>query len=261
MALIETKYGRTILKNAESMMVVPYVYDSTVGDYVLGEDVYDISAVIGDSIVIEQSEGNTETKYNEFVGSPLLECVSGGKVALTAQCVDFQDAVLKSLFGAMVSESGVAALNDDYVLIYALIRVRFKDESLPDVILPKAQLNSRLFIQQLKTRSGQGNIAATAHSLDIAIEDLESQGHLLQFQKLGGENTYVPYTPFVFVPHGYTPLFRHDGNNFSVVDFAIGSVAHNIFVNQTNGTWSETSPNASGNGGGTSQSGNENNEE
>lgn len=261
MALIETKYGRTILKNAESMMVVPYVYDSTVGDYVLGEDVYDISAVIGDSIVIEQSEGNTETKYNEFVGSPLLECVSGGKVAFTAQCVDFQDTVLKSLFGAMVSENGAAALNDDYVLIYALIRVRFKDERLPDVILPKAQLNSRLFIQQMKTRSGQGNIAATAHSFDIAIEDLESQGHLLQFNELGGENTYVPYTPLVFVPHGYTPLFRHDGKNFSVVDFATGSVAHNIFVDQTNGTWSETSPNASGNGGGASQSGNENNEE
>lgn len=260
MPLIETKTGRKYLRKAESMMAVPYVYDATIGDYVLGQDVYDISAVIGDSIVIEQSEGNTETKYNEFVGSPLLECVSGGKFVFTAQCVDFQDAVLKSLFGAMVSGNGAAALNDDYVLIYALIRVRFKDESLPDVILPKAQLNSRLFIQQLKTRAGQGNIAATAHSLDVAIEDLESQGHLLQFQELGGKNTYVPYTPLVFVPHGYTPLFRHDGKNFSVVDFTTGSVAHNIFVNQYNGTW-QVSSSSSGDNGQSDAEDDENNEE
>ena len=164
MALIETKYGRTVLKKAESMMVVPYVYDSTLNDYVLGEDVYDISAVIGDSIVIEQSDGSTTAKENEFVGSPLLEAVSGSKYEFTAQCIDLQDSVLKSMFGAMTVEgvNGAVAFNDDFVKIYALIRVRFKEESIPDVILPKVQMNSKLFINQLSSRMSQGNIAGTA---------------------------------------------------------------------------------------------------
>ena len=64
MSLIQTKNGRTVLMKAESMMLVPYVYNSTYGDYVLGSDVYDISEVIGDSIVIEQSEGDSVTKEN-----------------------------------------------------------------------------------------------------------------------------------------------------------------------------------------------------
>lgn len=250
MALIETKYGRTVLKKAESMMAVPYVYDSTLNDYVLGEDVYDISAVIGDSIVIEQSDGSTTTKENEFVGSPLLEAVSGSKYEFTAQCIDLQDSVLKSMFGAMTVEgvNGAVAFNDDFVKIYALIRVRFKEESLPDVILPKVQMNSKLFVNQLSSRMSQGNIAGTALPKKVAIEDSEDAEQLLQFSvPFDGTETYTPFTPLLFVPKQNTPIFfyRNDGTNdiYSVIDFETGSVTHNIVVvSENNGT---VDPNAS----------------
>lgn len=274
MSLIKTDNGRILLKKAESMMLVPYVYDGNVGDYVLGDNVYDISAVIGDSITIEQSDGETTTKYNEFKSSPLLEVTSGAKYALTAQCVDLQNSVLKSLFGAMTGSGknaaveGAVAFHDDFVLIYALIRIRFKDTSVPDVILPKVKLNSKLFINQLKTRCSQGNMAGTAFSMNIAIEDnLGSQGHLLEFSDpSNGTTTYTPYTPIFFVPKTHTPLFFHhedDGDYYySLVNFTNGNVSHNIIVDPDYGSWTTESQNIGGGSqSGNNQDGSENNEE
>lgn len=249
MALITTNGNRIVLKKAQSMMAVPYVYDQSVEDYVLGGDVYDISAVIGDSITIEQSDGNTEAKYNEFKASPLIESVSGSKYAFTAQCIDFQDSVLQSLFGVMVGHgyngavNGAVAFNDDFVLLYALIRIRFADASLPDVVMPKVQLNSKLFIQQLKTRASQGNIAGTAlaHTVSVDDRDNPADGELLQFSSQSNGMTYTPHTPVLFVPRGYDFfVYRNEtklDDVYSRVNFNSGSVENNIYINSSNGSW------------------------
>lgn len=245
MSLINTKEGRTVMKNASSMMVVPYVYDNALGDYALGSDVYDISAVIGDSIVIEQSEGDKVTKENEFISSPLLEVYSNGKVAMTAQCLDLQNKVLKSLFSAMtVPEHNIAAFNDDYAMSYALVRVSFRNTNTPDIIMPKVQLNSKLYIQQLKTRSGQGNISGTATSINIAVKDPDNSGHLLQFSvPTTNETTYTPFTPAIFVPRGYEPLFKYKRKDertdaYLRVNFSNGTLS-TVYVSN-NGTWSNS---------------------
>lgn len=230
MSLITTNDGRIVLKKAESMMVVPYVYDSSVGDYVIGEDVYDISAVIGDSITIEQDDGETSTKNNEFVAAPLIECVYGAKYNFTAQCIDLQNAVLVSCFNVMTSEgsSGAVAFNDDHTLLYALVRIRFRDESLPDVFIPKLQLNSKLLVNQLKTRLSQGNIAGTARSVFVAVADSGSTSALSFNVPTSGDTTYTPFTPVLFIPRGSEPLFFHhkgsgSSDYYSVVDFLNGS--------------------------------------
>ena len=258
MSLITTKNGRIVLKKAESMMLVPYVYDSTVGDYVLGSDVYDISAIIGDSITIEQSEGNTETKYNEFKASPLLEVVSGSKYAFTAQCIDLQNSVLKSVFGAMTvsNSNGVAAFNDDFVLIYALVRIRFKDTTLPDVYLPKVQLNSRLFINQLKTRLSQGNIAGTSYAMNVGVRNAGGTALLPFSVPSNGGSTYTPYTPVFFAPRNRSPLFykKHQSSTldvYSSVNFSTGSVT-DVVVKPSDGSLPDA---GGGNQGGGSQGG------
>ena len=249
MSLITTNDGRIVLKKAQSMMAVPYVYDSTIGDYVLGSDVYDISAVIGDSITIEQSDGDTEAKYNEFKASPLIESVSGSKYSFTAQCLDLQNSVLQSLFGVMVGHgyngavNGAVAFNDDFVLLYALIRIRFEDASLPDVVMPKVQLNSKLFVQQLKTRASQGNIAGTALAHTVAVDDRDNPagGNLLQFSSQANGTTYTPHTPVLFVPRGYDFfVYRNEAeldDVYSRVNFNSGGVGNNIHINPSNGSW------------------------
>lgn len=253
MSLIETKTGRKFLRKAESMMLVPYVYDDTDGveDYVLGSEVYDISAVIGDSIVLEQKDGDVEEKFNEFVQSPLVRNVTAGAYDFTAQCLDLQDKVLRALFGAYTASgtngvvNGVAALPDDYQLQYAMIRIRFRDMNLSDVILPKVQMNSKLLMQQMKTRGSQGNVSGTALPQRVAVIDRDAASPMaLQFDSGAvGESTFVPVTPVLFVPRGYTPMVLHheddaDDNKyvFSTVNFTTGSVSHNNTVDKRNGS-------------------------
>lgn len=241
MSLITTSSGRIVLKKAASMMVVPYVYNSTIGDYVFGIYVYDLSAVIGDSITIEQSDGNTTTKENEFVASPLLECVSGGKYGFTAQCVDLQNAVLKSCFNAMTisDENGAVAFQDDYTLLYALIRIRFEDTNLPDVFLPKVQMNSKLLISQLKTRLSQGNLSGTAKSVYVAIANNDGD-HALSFANpVSGTGVYTPHTPILLVPQNKHPLFFYKKTAttdvYAFIDFNSGVVVPEYGINSSTG--------------------------
>lgn len=253
MSLIETKTGRKYFRKPESMMLVPYVYDDSdgVNDYVLGSDVYDISAVIGDSIAIEQKDGDVDEKFNEFVRTPIVRNVTVGSYDFTAQCLDLQDKVLRALFGAYTASgtngvvNGVAALPDDYELQYAMIRIRFHNMNLSDVILPKVQMNSNLLLQQMKTRDSQGNVSGTALSQRVAVIDMDAASPMvLQFGSGAvGESTFVPVTPVLFVPRGYTPMVLHHKDEnydkkyvFSTVNFTTGSVSHNTTVDDNDGS-------------------------
>ena len=216
MSLIETKTGRKFFKKASSMMLVPYVYDAEVADYVLGTDVYDISAVIGDSIVLEQEDGETEEKFNEFVRSPLVRNVTAGSYDFTAQCLDLQDKVLRALFGAYTASGangiveGVAAFHDDFILQYAMIRIQFSNSELSDIILPKVQMNSKMMLQQLKSRGSQGNVSGTALSRMVAVVDNHADTPMVvQFGASGMEPTYAPVTPVLFVARGNSAMVLH----------------------------------------------------
>ena len=252
MSLIETKTGRKYFKKAESLMLIPYVYDGTSGvnEYVLGQDVYDISAVIGDSIALEQKDGEVEEKFNEFVSTPIIRNVTSGTYDFTAQCLDLQDNVLKAIFGAYYGVgqrgtiSGVVAMPEKDVLCYALIRIRFQSTSMPDVIFPKVQLNSKLLMQQMKSRGSQGNISGVALPSMVTVDDpTESLQKLLNFNTSDGQSySYAPSTPVLFVDRTQNPSFLHhkeEGNTyiFSTVDFSTGNVLHNRKVNISDGSY------------------------
>ena len=256
MSLIKTNSGRITLKKAESFMVVPYVYDSAYG-LVLGEDVYDITAIIGDTISVEPSEPDKTTKNNEFKKSPLVECFDGGEYSLKAQCIDIQNKVLKSLFGLMVSSSieGLFAVGDDFLEKHALVRIRFKDASSPDIIIPNLSLSSRLLIKQLKTNFSEGNIEGVCLPSGIAVIKTTVSTACQFTDSASGETVYSPYSPMVSVPRGYTfLLYDHDlaGTNnaaYASVNFTTGSVSKNIALNKSTGVWSVISPNQGDTGG------------
>lgn len=247
MSLIKTDNNRIVFKKPDSMMLVPYVYNSTIGDYVLGDDVYDISAIIGDSTVIEQSEGETTIKENEFKSSPLLEMHSNGRYKFTANCIDLQNKVLKSVFGAMTSGiDGLVAMEDDFSFRYALVKIHFDSPDVPDIIMPKVSLNSRVYIQQLRTSTGQGNISGVPMRHDSAVLTRnESEHKLVSFSvNSTGGSSYSPSTPLLFVPSDMKPVFLRQkrlaaSRIYSLVDFENGTVS-NVYLNTTTGTWSST---------------------
>lgn len=202
MGIITTKSGRKILKRASSLWVAPYVYDANISDYVLGQTIYDLSAIIGDSIVLEQQDGDEQTKTNEFTGQPLVKNVTTGEWKFTAQCLDLQDKVLRALFSVYFNDTiGASAMRGDYTTMYAMIRIRFSDATTPDVFLPKVLLNSKLLLQQMKTRGSQGNLTGTALPSRCAIIEDATQHTLYGFSdQINGTTLYSVNTPVLFAP-------------------------------------------------------------
>lgn len=247
MAIVTTSNGKKVFKQAESMQLLPYVFDSDVKDYVLGPDVYDISAVIGDTITLEQADGESQTKENEFVPTPLVKNTTAGAWNFSAQILDLQNNIIKALFGAMTATETVngvsydlSAMMEDYQTRYALIRVRFKGDNIPDVYLPKVVLDSKLMISQLKTHGSQGNLNGTALVQTCGILSLQHNDMFVQMSSIGIEDTYIIRTPIIMVPKNYNPviMYSHDSDVdsyvFSRIDWAIenGSCSsHDIALN------------------------------
>ena len=229
MPLIKTKTGRKILRKARNLFVIPYRYDTSLSEYVLGPNLYDLTAIIGDSIALEQNDGDAQTKENEFTNEPLVKNMTSGEWKFTAQCLDLQNAVLKALFAAYTNDSyGTAAIRSDFDTMFALVVVRFFDTSIPDVWMPKVQMNSKLLLQQMKTRGSQGNINGTLFSTDCGIVISEStvSGHT-QYQlmplsdNVSGSLVYTPNVPILFVPQDKKVIVRNnrlDENGETVFD-------------------------------------------
>lgn len=261
MSLITTNDGRIIFKKAESVMLVPYIYDNNFRSYVLNtlDNVYDISAIVGDTIEIQREEGDSFTKENEFISEPLLKIVSG-KYVFSAQCIDLQNQVLRSVFGAMTGRfnynqiQGLAAFQQEQITnnagdgsMYVLARIRFKDSNLPDVFIPKMELNSKLFVNQLKSRVSQGNINGTALQHKVAV-DWGQYNYLCPFNGIfKSATTYCPNTPLLFVPRDKTPFFysceySDTQDLYSTINFDTGVIQHNILVTESTGDWAYNTP-------------------
>lgn len=215
MPIKTTDTGRKVFRKAESLEVLPYVYNSTIDDYVLGDTIFDLSAIIGDSITVEQDDGDAQTKVCEFYSEPVVKNVTMGEIKVSAQCLDLQNNVLKSLFAAYYNESsGAAAIRKDFEPLYALIRVRFAEEHTPDIYLPQVLLNSKLMLQQMKSRGSQGNLGGTAISRVCSI--IGTSPNLLPFtDPINNTTSYQVDTPILFVPRDKTPLFLHHRDSYN----------------------------------------------
>lgn len=248
MSIITTKSGKKIYKKAESLCLVPYVYNSTLDIYELGNDIYDLSSIIGDSITIENSDGEVVTKKNEYSGNNIVVNTTMGDTKVTAQCLDLQNAVLRSLFGASVGRTGnplreiagLAAMPDDYLYLTALVRIRFSDSRTPDIYLPQVEINSQLLIQQMKTRGGQGTLSGVVKPKKVCVGVGSTSTSLVSFLKNDGTSSYMVDTPVLFCPGDRQPLFfryYNEGNQtyyFSMVDFANGTNTKTYYVDINN---------------------------
>lgn len=249
MALVTTRNGRKWLRKAKSLMFVPYVYDDTIKDYVLGSQVYDVSAIIGDTISLEQDDGDTEEKYNEYHSNPIVSNNIIGDWKFTAECLDLQNAVLRLLLNAAIGYSadeqdevsGAVAMPSEYSTIYVLARIEFHDRQSPVVVIPKMLLNSRVLLSELRGNGSKSIISGVAKYKNVAIQDVES-GYLMRFVGAGYNNAFIVNTPVLFVPSGRTFMVEKydDGTNhvFNSVSFNNGEIsAYDVTITENSGTY------------------------
>lgn len=154
--------GKIIFKNAKSVLFTPYTDADTVGS-----TTYDVTSIVADTLSFTPDDNTSNSKDSEFKDEPLFENITLGKVQFAATCIDFQNDVMKALFGwseENTSEGGKSVFAPTaYKELYSKIEVRFDDDT-PIVVAPKVKLNSKAVISTLSTGSAEGQLAGTCYS-------------------------------------------------------------------------------------------------
>lgn len=159
--------GRRVFANLKYLYFTPWTDEST-----LGETTYDLVNIVGDTTTVEQAENDINSIEHEFSNEPLYENITLGEKSFTTECIDFQNTVLKALFGWKTDEAGSALAPTTYKDLYCKIEMGFN--STEDVlVLPKVKLNSRAVIASMKTDASRGNITGTCYSAYVTAGTLK----------------------------------------------------------------------------------------
>lgn len=165
MSLKVVESGRIILSNADYLHVTPYK-----GEDEIGTQTYDIVSIVGDTLSFTPDDNTVNAKEWEFGDTPLVENITLGKIQFAATCIDFQNDILKNLFGWTTDDAkGVAYAPNSYKDLYAVLEVGFKNEDVV-VVVPKLKLNAKTVISTMKTGTSEGMLAGTCYNAKMATD-------------------------------------------------------------------------------------------
>lgn len=162
MAVKTLKDGRVVLSNADYFHVTPYTREDEIGT-----QTYDIVNIVADTLSFTPDDNTVNAKEWEFGDTPLFENITLGKIQFAATCIDFQNDVLKTLFGWKELGGALVAPNG-YTDLYAVVEIGFKNEDVK-IVVPKLKLNSKAVVSTLKTGTGEGMLAGTAYNQELTI--------------------------------------------------------------------------------------------
>lgn len=189
--------GRRVFANLKYLYFTPWTDEST-----LGTTTYDLVNIVGDTTSSEQDENEVNELPHEFSGAPLYENVNLGKKNFTTECIDFQNTVLKELFGWTVDDDGHAFAPVTYNDLYCKIEMGFNSTK-DIVVFPKVKLNSRAVIASMKTDAARANITGTCYSAYVKVgskDEVETDMAVIAAAK---ETGVVPdYTVSATAPEG-----------------------------------------------------------
>ena len=163
-----TDTGRIICSNAAYVHITPWENEDGFG---ASPVTYDIVDIVGDSLSFTPDDNTVNAKESEFKDDPLFENITLGKYQLAGTCIDFQNDVMKAIYGWEVDEQGNAYAPNGYKDRFATIEIGFRNE---DVVLvaPKVKLNTKATFSTFKTGSSEGSLAGTAYSDALKVGDV-----------------------------------------------------------------------------------------
>lgn len=150
--------GRRVFANLKYLYFTPWKSETEVGT-----TTYDLVNIVADTTNVEQAENEINVLDHEFSSTPLYENVTLGDKTFATECIDFQDTVLKELFGWETDEDGNAYAPNTYKDLYCQIEMGFNSTE-DRLLLPKVKLNSRAVIASMKTDASRGNITGTCYT-------------------------------------------------------------------------------------------------
>ena len=163
-----TDSGRIICSNAAYVHITPWENEDGFG---ASPVTYDVVDIVGDSLSFTPDDNTVNAKESEFKDDPLFENIALGKYQLAGTCIDFQNDVMKAIYGWEVDEKGNAYAPNGYKDRFATIEIGFRNE---DVVLvaPKVKLNTKATFSTFKTGSSEGSLAGTAYSDALKVGDV-----------------------------------------------------------------------------------------
>lgn len=163
-----TDTGRIICSNAAYVHITPWENEDGFG---ASPVTYDVVDIVGDSLSFTPDDNTVNAKESEFKDDPLFENITLGKYQLAGTCIDFQNDVMKAIYGWEVDENGNAYAPNGYKDRFATIEIGFRNE---DVVLvaPKVKLNTKATFSTFKTGSSEGSLAGTAYSDALKVGDV-----------------------------------------------------------------------------------------
>ena len=177
--------GRRVFSNLKYIYFTPWTDESTIGD-----ETYDLVNIVGDTTSSEQDENEVNEIAHEFSSEPLYENVNLGKKNFSTECIDFQNDVLKELFGWTIDANGNAMAPITYKPLYCKIEMGFN--STEDIIvLPKVKLNSRAVIASMKTDAAKGNITGTCYSAFVTAGNMTKETDMAVISSANAANYNV----------------------------------------------------------------------
>lgn len=180
--------GRRVFANLKYLYFTPWTDESTIGD-----TTYDLVNIVGDTTSSEQDENDVNELPHEFSNEPLYENINLGKKNFVTECIDFQNTVLKELFGWETDEAGNALAPNSYKDLYCKIEMGFNSTE-DIVVLPKVKLNSRAVLASMKTDASRGNITGTCYSAYVTAGTLEGWTDMAVIAKANAETYTVAAT-------------------------------------------------------------------
>ena len=158
MGVTKTNTGRIVCSNAAYLHITPWLNEDTIGT-----ETYDIIDIVGDTLSFMPDDNTVNSKEAEFKDDPLFENITLGKYQFAGTCIDFQNVVMKAIYGWETDTAGNAYAPVGYTDKFATIEIGFRNEDVV-VVAPKVKMNSKATFANFKTGSSEGTMAGTAYS-------------------------------------------------------------------------------------------------
>lgn len=165
MAITKIDTNQLRLSKPTGIVFFPYVRNG-----VLRGDGFDIHDIVGDTYSGTQDDPDETEIPHEFSDSPLDLSVTLGTETITMQCLDFQDDILKELYGWDTSVTGFAVAPAQYKDLNCLVILQFGTQGV-NVVMPNVKMNSKSLLENLRSDIARGELGGTLLSASVTLDD------------------------------------------------------------------------------------------
>lgn len=165
MAIKKVNTDQLRLSKPTGIVFFPYVRNG-----VLRGDGFDIHDIVGDTYSGTQDDPDETEISHEFSDSPLDLSVTLGTETITMQCLDFQDDILKELYGWDTSVTGFAVAPAQYKDLNCLVILQFGTQGV-NVVMPNVKMNSKSLLENLRSDIARGELGGTLLSASVTLDD------------------------------------------------------------------------------------------